>query len=37
MMEKMESVSIAAYRGREFYGGYSKLTVSTFVVVKCMG
>ena len=25
----MESVSITAYRGREFYGGCSKLTIST--------
>ena len=31
------SVSIAAYSGREFYGGYSKLTVLTVVSVKCMG
>jgi len=29
MGEKLESVSIAACRGREFYGGCSKLTVST--------
>ena len=29
MGEKLESVSIAAYWGREFYGGCSKLTVST--------
>jgi len=36
MEEKLESVSIAVYRGREFYGGYSELTVSTFVSVKCM-
>jgi len=27
--EKLESVSITVYRGREFYGGCSKLTVST--------
>jgi len=37
MEEKLESVSIAAYRGREFYGKYSKLTISTIVSVKCMG
>ena len=29
MGEKLESVSITAYRGREFYGGCSKLTIST--------
>jgi len=29
MVEKLESVSITAYRGREFYGGCSKLTIST--------
>jgi len=29
MGEKLESVSITAYRGREFYGRCSKLTVST--------
>ena len=29
MGEKLESVSITAYRGREVYGGYSKLTIST--------
>jgi len=29
MGEKFESVSITAYRGREFYGGCSKLTIST--------
>jgi len=28
MREKLESVSITAYRGREFYGRCSKLTVS---------
>jgi len=27
--EKLECVSITVYRGREFYGGCSKLTVST--------
>jgi len=37
MEEKLESVSIAAYRGREFYGEYSKLTISMIVSVKCMG
>jgi len=26
---KLESVSITAYRGREFYGRFSKLTIST--------
>jgi len=25
--EKLEYVSITAYRGREFYGGYSKVTM----------
>jgi len=29
MGEKLESVGITAYRGREFYGRCSKLTVST--------
>ena len=29
MGEKLESVSITAYRGREFYGRCSKLTIST--------
>ena len=29
MGENLESVSITAYRGREFYGRCSKLTVST--------
>jgi len=29
MGEKLESVSIAAYRGREFYGRCSKLIIST--------
>jgi len=29
MGENLESVSIAAYRGRLFYGGYRELTVST--------
>jgi len=29
MGEKLESVCITAYRGREFYGGCSKLTIST--------
>jgi len=29
MGEKLESVSITAYRGREFYGGSSKLKIST--------
>jgi len=29
MGEKLESVSIIAYRGREFYGRCSKLTIST--------
>jgi len=37
MGEKLESVSIAAYRDREFYGGYSKLAISTFVSVKIYG
>jgi len=37
MGEKLESVSIAAYKYREFYGGYSKLTVSMFVSVKING
>ena len=37
MEEKLECVSIAAYRGGEFYGGYSKLTISTFVSVKIDG
>jgi len=29
MGEKLESVSITAYRGREFYGRCSKLTILT--------
>jgi len=29
MGEKLESVSITVYRGREFYGRCSKLTIST--------
>jgi len=29
MGEKLESVSITAYRGREFYGRCSKLIIST--------
>jgi len=29
MGEKLESVSITALRGREFYGRCSKLTIST--------
>ena len=37
MEEKLEGVSIAAYRGREFYGAYRELTVSTFVSVKIFG
>ena len=36
MGEKLECVSIRAYRGREFYGGYSKL-ISMFVSVKIDG
>jgi len=27
--ENLEIVNIAAYRGKEFYGGCSKLTIST--------
>jgi hypothetical protein len=37
MEEKLYRVSIAAYRGREFYGGDSKLTNSLFVSVKTDG
>jgi hypothetical protein len=37
MEEKLQRVSIAAYRDREFYGGYSELTVLTFVNVKIDG
>ena len=33
----MYRVCIAAYRDREFYGGYSELTVSMFVSVKIDG
>ena len=29
MGEKLESVSITAYRGRDFYGRCSKLTIAT--------
>jgi len=31
--EKLYRVGIAAYRDREFYGGYSELTISKFVSV----
>ena len=37
MEEKLQRVSIAAYRDREFYGGYSELTISMFVSVKIDG
>jgi len=38
MMEgKLDGVWIAAYRDREFYGGYSELAVSMFVIVKIDG
>ena len=35
--EKLYRVSIATYRDREFYGGYSELTISMFVNVKIDG
>ena len=34
---KLQTVSIAAYRDREFYGGYSELAVAMFVSVKIDG
>jgi hypothetical protein len=37
MEEKLQRGSIAAYRVREFYGGYSELTISMFVSVKTDG
>jgi hypothetical protein len=37
MEEKLQRVSTAAYRDREFYGGYSKLRTSMFVSVKIDG
>jgi len=37
MGEKLESVSITAYRGREFYGGCSKLTISTLSELSVWG
>jgi len=37
MEEKMLSVSIKTYRNKHFYGGYSKLTISTFFSVKIDG
>jgi hypothetical protein len=37
MEEKLQRVSIAAYRDREFYGGYSELTILMFVCVKIDG
>ena len=37
MEEKLQKVSIAAYRDREFYGGYSDLTVLMYVSVKIDG
>ena len=38
MMEgKLYGVCTAAYRDRQFYGGYSELAVSTFVSVKTDG
>ena len=37
MEEKLQRVSIAAYMDREFYGGYSELTISMFVSVKIDG
>ena len=37
MEEKFQRVSIAAYRDRDFYGGYSDLTISMFVSVKIYG
>jgi len=37
MEEKLQRVSIAAYRDRELYGGYSELSISTFVSVKIDG
>jgi hypothetical protein len=37
MEEKLQRVSIAAYWDREFYGGYSELTISMFVSVKFDG
>jgi len=35
--EKLESVSITAYRGREFYGRCSKLTISTLSELSVWG
>jgi len=37
MEEKLYRVSIAAYRGREFYDGYSELTILMSVSVKIDG
>ena len=37
MEEKLQRVTIAAYRDREFYGGYSELIISMYVSVKIDG
>jgi len=37
MEEKLQRVSIAAYRDREFYDGYRELTILMFVCVKIDG